>query len=196
MLRLLSQREKNIVERLYGLNGIKEQEHTEIGLVLHLSRERVRQIEVVAVSKMRSSNTNIRTPAHPQHQKLLRAERAGMGFIMSVEKTERALLLRSAGKTFREISTSLGASIPAVWRAIRKKGLPKVSKCKFVAPSRVDYECPACGRVRPLSRSAYQRHRRDSKALRGCSVSCGRRLQIAYSRESSVTSPSQSCPRK
>ncbi len=49
----LSERETNIITKRYGLDGDEPQTLEEIGEKLHLSRERVRQIEVKAMDKLK-----------------------------------------------------------------------------------------------------------------------------------------------
>lgn len=51
----LDEREKDIICRLFGLNGYEEQDSAEIGRVYGISRERVRQIKETAFRKMRES---------------------------------------------------------------------------------------------------------------------------------------------
>ena len=54
MLSELSEKEKQILEMRYGLNGEIEKTYVEIGEVMELSRERVRQVELKALKKMRT----------------------------------------------------------------------------------------------------------------------------------------------
>ena len=53
-LRHLSDREKTIIQLRYGLNGEAPQTLEEIGKLLHITRERVRQIQNKAISKLRT----------------------------------------------------------------------------------------------------------------------------------------------
>ncbi len=52
----LSGREREIVRRRFGLGGDRVQTLEEIGVALHLSRERIRQIEREALNKMRTQD--------------------------------------------------------------------------------------------------------------------------------------------
>lgn len=54
----LSERYRRVLELRYGLNG--EHEHTleEIGQEFHITRQRVRQIVVVSLQKLRQAATN------------------------------------------------------------------------------------------------------------------------------------------
>ena len=54
-LRDLSSRERDVVQRRFGLAGERPQTLEEIGVHLNLSRERIRQIEQEALSRMRRS---------------------------------------------------------------------------------------------------------------------------------------------
>jgi len=51
----LDERERHIIRNRFGLFGGKEQTLEEIGMVLHLSRERVRQLESQAKKKLRAN---------------------------------------------------------------------------------------------------------------------------------------------
>ena len=55
---LLSERERLIIERTFGLNGQSEMTLEEIGESLGLSRERVRQIREKAIRKLRATGIN------------------------------------------------------------------------------------------------------------------------------------------
>lgn len=67
-LRALSDREREVIERLYGLNGRDEETLEEVGEALDLSRERIRQIGAKSVLKLR----------HPLQSKILRGESCGL----------------------------------------------------------------------------------------------------------------------
>ena len=54
-LRDLSNRERDVVQRRFGLAGERPQTLEEIGVHLNLSRERIRQIEQEALARMRRS---------------------------------------------------------------------------------------------------------------------------------------------
>jgi RNA polymerase primary sigma factor len=53
MLSELPERDKQIIEMRYGLNGETEKTYVEIGETMAVSRERVRQVELKALKKMR-----------------------------------------------------------------------------------------------------------------------------------------------
>jgi RNA polymerase primary sigma factor len=53
MLNVLDEREKAIIEHRFGLNGEEPKTLTEVGDILGISRERVRQIEQRALKKLR-----------------------------------------------------------------------------------------------------------------------------------------------
>jgi len=53
MLNVLDDREKAIIEHRFGLNGEEPKTLTEVGDILGISRERVRQIEQRALKKLR-----------------------------------------------------------------------------------------------------------------------------------------------
>ena len=55
LLNCLSPREKEITEIYYGLNNKKELTLAEIGEKFHLSSERVRQIKLSSLKKLRTS---------------------------------------------------------------------------------------------------------------------------------------------
>ena len=55
LLSSLNEREKNIIENYYGINGKKEMTLTEIGEEYSLSSERVRQIKKTSLRKLRSN---------------------------------------------------------------------------------------------------------------------------------------------
>ena len=54
-LRDLNSRERDVVQRRFGLAGERPQTLEEIGVHLNLSRERIRQIEQEALARMRRS---------------------------------------------------------------------------------------------------------------------------------------------
>lgn len=54
LMSLLSDKEKDIIERFYGMNGKEEETLTEIGKKYNLSCERVRQVKKNALKKLRS----------------------------------------------------------------------------------------------------------------------------------------------
>ena len=53
-LRVLSEREQTIVRLRFGLDGKEERTLDEVGVVFDLTRERIRQIEMEALKKLRS----------------------------------------------------------------------------------------------------------------------------------------------
>lgn len=55
LLKILCEREAYILRLHYGLDGVTPQSFDEIGRLLKLSRERVRQINRIAISKLRQS---------------------------------------------------------------------------------------------------------------------------------------------
>ncbi|XP_050387752.1 RNA polymerase sigma factor sigD, chloroplastic [Argentina anserina] len=57
LLKTLSDREANVLRLHFGLNGQTPQSFEEIGRLLKLSRERVRQINIIALSKLKQKNT-------------------------------------------------------------------------------------------------------------------------------------------
>jgi RNA polymerase primary sigma factor len=59
----LDARDKEIIERRYGLNGYKPATLKEIGEIVHLSRERVRQIERDALNELRRKHKGKITPS-------------------------------------------------------------------------------------------------------------------------------------
>ncbi len=54
LLNVLDEREKTIIEHRFGLNGEEPKTLTEVGEILGISRERVRQIEQRALKKLRA----------------------------------------------------------------------------------------------------------------------------------------------
>ena len=58
-LQLLSPRERDIIERRFGLNDKPRQLLREIGEDYHLTRERIREIEAKAIRKLRHPRTNL-----------------------------------------------------------------------------------------------------------------------------------------
>nr|AKC88710.1 sigma factor [Hypseocharis bilobata] len=56
LLNTLSERESCILRLRYGLDGITPRSCEEIGIILNLSRERVRQIKNIALTKLRESS--------------------------------------------------------------------------------------------------------------------------------------------
>ncbi len=56
LLTLLTEREREIIWRRFGLSGDKEETLENIGKTFHVTRERIRQIERLAVSKLTSSS--------------------------------------------------------------------------------------------------------------------------------------------
>lgn len=54
LLSKLTEREKEIIEKYYGLNGKEEKNLEEIGKELGLTKERIRKIKWSALQKMRS----------------------------------------------------------------------------------------------------------------------------------------------
>ncbi|PRQ54819.1 putative RNA polymerase sigma-70 like domain, RNA polymerase sigma-H factor [Rosa chinensis] len=57
LLKTLSDREANVLRLHFGLNGETPQSFKEIGRLLELSRERVRQINGIALSKLKQTST-------------------------------------------------------------------------------------------------------------------------------------------
>jgi RNA polymerase primary sigma factor len=58
-LDILSEREKFIVERFFGLKGLQTMNLSEMGELLQLSRERIRQIKDKALSKMKNHSKEL-----------------------------------------------------------------------------------------------------------------------------------------
>lgn len=56
LLKTLSDREANVLRLHFGLNGGTPQSFEEIGRLLKLSRERVRQINNIALSKLKQTS--------------------------------------------------------------------------------------------------------------------------------------------
>lgn len=56
LLKMLSDREANVLRLHFGLNGETPQSFEEIGRLLKLSRERVRQINNIALSKLKQTS--------------------------------------------------------------------------------------------------------------------------------------------
>ncbi|HOJ62941.1 MAG TPA: sigma-70 family RNA polymerase sigma factor [Spirochaetota bacterium] len=56
----LSEKEKKIIELRYGLNGLGPHTLEETGFILGLTRERVRQIQRVALKKLKEINQNLK----------------------------------------------------------------------------------------------------------------------------------------
>ena len=59
LLQFLTPREKDVVERRFGLNDKPKQLLREIGEDYHLTRERIREIEAKAIRKLRHPRTNL-----------------------------------------------------------------------------------------------------------------------------------------
>ena len=57
MLLQLNEREANIIRMRFGLDNEKPMTLEEVGLVFNITRERVRQLQNMALSKMRKSLT-------------------------------------------------------------------------------------------------------------------------------------------
>jgi RNA polymerase primary sigma factor len=53
VLKVLTARERDIIKLRYGLGGGRERTLEEIGTKLGITRERIRQIQMVALKKMR-----------------------------------------------------------------------------------------------------------------------------------------------
>jgi RNA polymerase primary sigma factor len=64
LLERLDPRERSIVERRFGLNGGEPETLAEIGASLNVTRERIRQIEANALSKLRRSHSARRLLGH------------------------------------------------------------------------------------------------------------------------------------
>lgn len=59
LLATLSERERHIIELHYGLRGERARSCEEIGKLLNLSRERVRQIHWIALAKLQADKSNV-----------------------------------------------------------------------------------------------------------------------------------------
>ena len=59
LLTTLSGRERQIIELHYGLNGERARTCEEIGRLLNLSRERIRQIHWIALTKLQEEKSMI-----------------------------------------------------------------------------------------------------------------------------------------
>ena len=55
---MLSEREKTIIEHLYGLNGKQAISKDEIGKTMDLTHERIRQIKERAIKRLKRSSTS------------------------------------------------------------------------------------------------------------------------------------------
>jgi len=55
LLDVLNEKERSVIERRYGLAGNRRMTLREVGEVLELTRERVRQIEIRALNKLRAA---------------------------------------------------------------------------------------------------------------------------------------------
>ena len=56
VLDLLNQREKDIIIERFGINGTKQKTLEELGQKMGFSKERIRQIEDIAIKKLRSNS--------------------------------------------------------------------------------------------------------------------------------------------
>jgi len=59
LLTTLSERERHVIELHYGLNGERARSCEEIGRLLNLSRERIRQIHWIALTKLQEEKSMI-----------------------------------------------------------------------------------------------------------------------------------------
>jgi RNA polymerase primary sigma factor len=66
LLAVLTPRERTIVRLRYGLGGVRERTLEEIGVKLGITRERIRQIQMVALKKLRREMGRKETVAAPQ----------------------------------------------------------------------------------------------------------------------------------
>jgi RNA polymerase primary sigma factor len=55
-LNILSERERKILKLRYGLEDCEPMTLEEIGIIFNLSKERIRQIEIKVLKKLRESN--------------------------------------------------------------------------------------------------------------------------------------------
>ena len=53
LMSVLDEREREIIERRFGLNGYKPQTLEEVGELFKITRERIRQLQNIALEKMR-----------------------------------------------------------------------------------------------------------------------------------------------
>lgn len=88
LLDCLDPRERDILERRYGLNGHTAQTLEEVGLVYEVTRERIRQLQNIAIKKLRKRLRDLNNPL----KRKIQAENDAEGD----KKTPKSTILNSA----------------------------------------------------------------------------------------------------
>lgn len=118
LLRQLPERERMVIAMRFGVGGQRPQTLDQVGQHFGLTRERVRQLESLAIKKMRQLAEGEEPDPSPSARPSVRSN----AFVLTDEQLALVLAAREKGYMQKQVATALGITVAKFATALKRAG--------------------------------------------------------------------------